>query len=249
MDREQRSRKSQKPNLRKTDSMQAEKHRSSEGKGVSALQQKIGNRAVQRLIAQRSGDGPTRIDDEVSQRIQQARGGGETLPADIQTQMGQGLSTDFSQVRIHTSQESHELNQTLGAKAFTTGKDIFFKQGAYDPHTSSGKELLAHELTHVVQQGSGQVSHSESGMTVNAPGDRFEQQADQAAKTLMQSNNQAASGNNQSSQVQREPEPTMLALQKQEEEEEEIQMQEEQEEEELQMQTEDEEEEVQAKRG
>lgn len=249
MEREQRSRKPQKPNLRKTDSMQAEKHRSTEGKGVSALQQKIGNRAVQRLIAQRSGDGPTRIDEEVTQRIQQARSGGETLPADIQAQMGQGLGADFSQVRIHTSQESHELSQTLGAKAFTTGKDIFFKQGAYDPHTSSGKELLAHELTHVVQQGSGQAPHSENGMTVNAPGDRFEQQADQAAKALMQSNSWAASDNYQSSQVQRELEPTAITLQMQEEEEE-LHMQEEQEEEELNMQIEeDEEEEVQAKRG
>lgn len=239
------SRKSTSPKP-ETDSHPSKHH--AEEKGMSALQHKIGNRAVQRLIAQRSSAAPAQIDDEISQRINQARSGGETLNPDIQNQMGQGLGADFSQVRVHTSQDSHELNQALGAKAFTTGKDIFFKEGAYDPHSTSGKELLAHELTHVVQQGTGQVNHSPGGMTVNAPGDMHEQQADQAAQSLVHGDGQAKSAYSAPGQIQRETELDLAPVQRQEEEEEEVQMQEE-EEEEIQMQTEEEEEEVQAKRG
>ena len=138
----------------------------------------------------------------------------------------------------------------MDAKAFTTGKDIFFKEGAYDPHSTSGKELLAHELTHVVQQGTGQVNHSSGGMTVNAPGDAFEHQADQAARNLVHGNSQANTAIHASGQIQRETELDLPPVQRQEieEEEEEVQMQEE-EEEEIQMQTEEEEEDLQAKRG
>lgn len=252
MEREQLKKKRQKANQTGPGQQDKKPPHSTGETGVNALQQKIGNRAVQRLVAQRSSDNPTRIDDQVSQRINQARSSGEALQTDIQNQMGQGLNADFSQVRVHTSQESHELNQALGAKAFTTGKDIFFKEGAYDPYSSSGKELIAHELTHVVQQGTGQVNHASSGMTVNAPGDAYEQQADQAAKTLVRTNNEAATGKGEAARVQREIEPGLDIVNRQEEnEEEELVQAQEEEEEELQMQAEqdEEEEELQAKRG
>lgn len=247
MEREPLKHKSRKSNSHKSETESQSANHHTEGKGMSALQQIIGNRAVQRLIAQRSSDAPAQLDDDVSLRINQARSSGETLHPEIQNQMGQGLGADFSQVRVHTSQESHELNQELGAKAFTTGKDIFFKEGAYDPHSTSGKELLAHELTHVVQQGTGQVTHSASGMTVNAPGDAFEQQADQEARKLVHGDRQAQAAHSAPGQIQRETQLDLAPVQRQEEEEEELQLQEEQEEEEIQMQTE-EEEEVQAKR-
>ena len=118
MEREQLKRKSRKSNSHKPETESHSGKHHPEEKGVSALQQKIGNRAVQRLIAQRSSDAPAQLDDEVSQRINQARTGGEALHPDIQNQMGQGLGADFSQVRVHTSQESHELNQALGRQSF-----------------------------------------------------------------------------------------------------------------------------------
>ncbi len=251
MDREQRLQKKHKNNPRKSDQQLEETRHHSKKNEINELQQKIGNRAMQRLIAQHNQHEPTRLDEELSQRIQQTRSSGEALPANIQSQMEQGLNADFSQVRVHTSSESHALNQTLGAKAFTTGKDIFFKQGAYDPHTSSGKELLAHELTHVVQQGSGQVNKAGSGLTVNAPGDRFEKEADQTAKTLLQSSNLSGDTMTPAGQIQRETEPTSTLLQRQaednKEEEEEIQMQQDEDEEEKRKKLE--EEEIQTKRG
>lgn len=176
-----------------------------ESSALLGLQQRVGNRAVQRLIAQRSGDGAFHLDDETTQRINGARGGGQALDSGVQQQMGAAMGHDFSGVRVHTSPESHQLNQQLNAKAFTTGQDIFFKQGEYNPGSGSGQELLAHELTHVVQQSSGRVSGS-SGMTVNAPGDTFEQEADAVARQAVTVDNTAAS-ETATSGVQREEAP------------------------------------------
>ena len=84
--------------------------------------------------------------------IQRARGHGQALSPTLQMQMGQAMGADFSGVRVHTDTQSDQLNRSIQAKAFTTGKDIFFREGAYNPSSHSGQELLAHELTHVVQQ-------------------------------------------------------------------------------------------------
>ena len=62
------------------------------------------------------------------------------------------MGADFSQVKVHTDAHADQLSRSIQANAFTTGNDVFFKQGAYDPSSSSGQELLAHELTHVIQQ-------------------------------------------------------------------------------------------------
>jgi hypothetical protein len=63
------------------------------------------------------------------------------------------FGADFSGVRVHTDAQSDSLNKSIQAKAFTTGSDIFFSKGAYDPGSQDGQQLLGHELTHVVQQG------------------------------------------------------------------------------------------------
>ncbi|MBR8841045.1 MAG: DUF4157 domain-containing protein [Stigonema ocellatum SAG 48.90 = DSM 106950] len=72
-------------------------------------------------------------------------------------QMVQAFGTDFSGVKVHTDSRSDHLNKSVQARAFTTGQDIFFRQGEYSPGSHSGQELLAHELTHVVQQNGGAV--------------------------------------------------------------------------------------------
>jgi hypothetical protein len=80
-------------------------------------------------------------------------GGGHALPANTQREMSGRLGADFSQVRVHTGTEAAQMNQELSAQAFTHGRDIYFNSGKFNPETSNGKHLLAHELTHVVQQG------------------------------------------------------------------------------------------------
>ena len=150
---------------------------------LADLQQKVGNRAVQRLI-QRSSTADTAVDDETADRINANRGGGQRLDSGVQSKMSDSIGYDFNDVRVHTSAESDTLNKSLGAKAFTTGSDIFFSDGAYDPGSSSGQELIAHELTHVVQQGTGAAGGTGSGMTVNDPGDQHEQEADSVARSV-----------------------------------------------------------------
>jgi hypothetical protein len=103
---------------------------------------------------QRSAIGGADLPPETEQAVRQASGGGgQSLPAPIQQQMGAALGADFSGTRIHSDPQADTLSRAISARAFTTGQDVFFRQGEYQPHSPAGQELLAHELTHVVQQG------------------------------------------------------------------------------------------------
>lgn len=111
-------------------------------------------------MMQRRADAGGEASADLTSAINSARGGGKPLDAGLQQSMGQAMGTDFSEVRVHTDAQSHRLNQSLQAKAFTTGQDVFFSQGAYQPGSQEGKKLLVHELTHVVQQNGGAVMRS-----------------------------------------------------------------------------------------
>jgi hypothetical protein len=129
------------------------------------------------------------VPPEVEAAINRARGGGQPLEGAVQAQMSEALGHDFSRVRVHTDSEANDLNRQLSAKAFTTGSDIFFERGVYEPGSSSGRELIAHELSHVVQQSSGRVNGDGSGMTVRPAGEAFEQEADRVAEAVTRSMN------------------------------------------------------------
>ena len=88
----------------------------------------------------------------VQQQIESSRGGGQPMPAETRSFMESGMGADFQNVNIHTGGEAVQMNRELGAKAFTVGNDIYFNSGQYSPETGEGKKLLAHELTHTVQQ-------------------------------------------------------------------------------------------------
>ncbi|MEX0269737.1 DUF4157 domain-containing protein [Leptolyngbyaceae cyanobacterium UHCC 1019] len=100
--------------------------------------------------------------------IEQARGKGAPLDLDTRQSMEQSLQSDFGNVRIHANPQADQLNRSIQSRAFTTGQDIFFRQGAYAPNSPQGKQLLGHELTHVVQQSSGKVAAPQgSEATIN----------------------------------------------------------------------------------
>jgi hypothetical protein len=203
---------------------QVEEHPRDISSALAGLQRKVGNRAVQRLLAQRSGgtDGAFDLDDETAARINRQRSDGQPLDGSMQARMSAATGGDFSDVKVHTSTESAELSQQVGALAFTTGKDIFFNQGAYNPQSSHGQELLAHELTHVVQQSAGGAGAG-SSMTVNAPGDQYEQEADAVAKAVTSAPSQAAdAGKTEAPSKFEEDELQMKALSPEEEDEEEL---------------------------
>ena len=92
------------------------------------------------------------VSDSLSNKISSSLGAGNNMDSNTQSFMSSRFGNDFSSVKIHTDGEAIQMNRELNAKAFTTGNDIYFNEGEYQPHTSNGKQLLAHELTHTVQQ-------------------------------------------------------------------------------------------------
>jgi hypothetical protein len=147
------------------------------------LQREYGNRFVRRVVGLSwKGQGEGDVTPEVEAAIQRERGGGQALDSAARAQMEPAFDADFSGVRVHTGGQADTLNRDLSARAFTTGQDIFFKQGEYSPGNAGGRELLAHELTHVVQQDGDRVRRK---LTVGAAGDRYEQEADQVALSVM----------------------------------------------------------------
>jgi len=85
-------------------------------------------------------------------RLAGERGGGSPLDEEVKGFMEPRFGNDFSSVRIHTGSNAVQMNQELQAQAFTHGSDVYFNEGKYNPGSNEGKQLLAHELTHVVQQ-------------------------------------------------------------------------------------------------
>ncbi len=113
--------------------------------------QQWGVNVIQRRAAT---DHAAAVSPEVESRIQSI-GSGQPLPGATRAFFEPRFGYDFSGVRVHTGASADDLNRTLNARAFTRGQGIFFRQGEYNPDSHSGRELLAHELTHVLQQGGG----------------------------------------------------------------------------------------------
>lgn len=91
-----------------------------------------------------------------------ARSGGQSLPAPLLAKMEAAFSADFSKVRIHIGPQA----QRIGALAFTTGNDLYFAPGQYQPDNIKGQQLIGHELAHVIQQRQGRVRGSATGITI-----------------------------------------------------------------------------------
>ena len=113
-----------------------------------------------------SGSEGVAVDAATEDGINASRGGGQPMPEALRSQMESGFGADFSGVRLHTDSRAADLSQGIQAKAFTYGNDIYFNRGQYSPDTSTGQHLIAHELTHVVQQ-SGKVGREEESDTQN----------------------------------------------------------------------------------
>lgn len=99
---------------------------------------------------------------DIEDHINKGRGNGKSLDGKVKSQMENGFGTSFEGVKIHTDQASASISDRLGAQAFTTGPDIYFNSGKYNPETTSGQKLLAHELTHTIQQGTNSTFNAQS---------------------------------------------------------------------------------------
>jgi hypothetical protein len=160
------------------------------GAALLQLQRDQGNRYVQEVVRQANQDEAVvgaaggDLDADLRRDFAAARHGGRRLDGTVGARLGQALGSDFSAVKVHTDARADALTRSLRASAFTAGGEIFFRKGAYAPHTSSGRELLAHELTHVAQQGGSAGSGASAGVTVGPADDRHEREADQVAGDL-----------------------------------------------------------------
>jgi len=113
--------------------------------------------AIQRLGMSAEGG---EVSSDLESEINRARGGGQALAPELQAKMGEAMGADFSGVRVHRSEQADKLTRAVGARAFTTGQDLFFKQGEYQPGSRGGQELIAHELTHTIQQSKENIKRS-----------------------------------------------------------------------------------------
>ena len=148
---------------------------------VERLASNIGNRNFRQVVA-RMADGEGILHDgtvhpDVQAAIAATTGQGSRLDRQALSSLSK-THGDLSDARIHTGSEANQLARSVNAVAFTVGSDIYFRDGAYQPHTSSGKELLAHEAAHVVQQRGAPAS---GPLQVSNPGDALEREADRIA--------------------------------------------------------------------
>ncbi len=116
--------------------------------------EKLQRKPLASFIQRKESSAGTVASDSVSNQINASKGNGNSMDGNTQSFMQSRFGTDFSDVKIHTGSESVQLNRELNAKAFTAGNDIYFNEGQYSPGSGEGKYLLAHELTHTLQQNS-----------------------------------------------------------------------------------------------
>jgi hypothetical protein len=145
--------------------------------GLLGLQRTIGNAETTALLEEDRSP----VHDVINS------GGGAPLPTDTRADMEARFGHDFGDVRVHTDAAAHESAKSVNAQAYTVGPSIVFQRDHYDPASESGRHMLAHELTHVVQQRTGPVDGTDTGngVKVSDPSDHFEREAVANADRLM----------------------------------------------------------------
>jgi Domain of unknown function (DUF4157) len=146
------------------------------GAGLLGLQRAAGNGGVTSMLEEERSP----VHDVISS-------GGRPLEPDVREDMESRLGHDFGDVRVHDDGAAHESAKAVNAHAYTVGSNVVFQRDKYDPSSSDGKTMLAHELTHVVQQRSGPVDGTSApgGIKVSDPSDRFEREAAANAERVM----------------------------------------------------------------
>src|SRR5438309_405335 len=156
-------------------------HESLHPAGILHLQRAAGNASVAGLL----GDNETGERSPVLDVV--GSGGGQPLEEGVRGGMEARFGHDFGDVRVHTDTRASESAKAVQAHAYTVGSDIVFQSDRYSPNSSEGQRMLAHELTHVVQQRSGPVDGTPAGggVRISDPSDRFEREAEATADRVM----------------------------------------------------------------
>jgi hypothetical protein len=152
----------------------------------AGLASSVGNQGFGQLLSRmQDGEGilPSGVaHPAIESAIAAARGGGSPLDGSLAASFGNALGHSVADVRVHTDSTAAALTRAVSARAFATGTDIFFAPGEYNPGTSAGRELIAHEVAHTDQQRGAPLS---GPLVVSNPGDALEVQADGVARELV----------------------------------------------------------------
>jgi outer membrane protein OmpA-like peptidoglycan-associated protein len=162
-----------------------------------------------REVAQPSNPDSATLGSANPQQLSEAlsnSGSGTSLDGGAREFLEPKFGHSFENVKIHADGRADELSKSVNARAFTTGQDVYFREGEYKPNSPEGRHLLAHELTHTIQQSRGTVSGTSigGGVAISEPGDSFEQEASSAADTVARGG-QVAVGGSTGMAVQRMP--------------------------------------------
>ena len=154
---------------------------------ILQAQKTVGNQTVQRSLSgvaamdQEITDQEGYLEPNISDTIQQSRGGGSSLPSLLKEEGKQKFGREFDDVRVHTDKKADQISKQINAKAFTIGKDIFFREGQFEPQTRSGRETLLHEMTHVAQQDG--AASTGSRLKLGAPDTAHEKEAEKSSRS------------------------------------------------------------------
>jgi hypothetical protein len=152
-----------------------------------ALDAGAGNANVAAFLGEERSQGEEAAPEPSPVKDVVGNGGGTPLDPPTRDFMESRLGHDFGDVRVHTDERASESARAVNAHAYTVGKNVVFQRGRYEPETDAGRRMLAHELTHVVQQRSGPVDGTPAagGIKVSDPSDRFEREAERTADQVM----------------------------------------------------------------
>jgi hypothetical protein len=148
------------------------------------VQRLAGNAGVNRLLQRSEDDLPGQrspVLDVVG------KGGGQPLPGALRNEMEGRLGADFSDVKVHNDGKASESARAVQANAYTVGNEVVVRNDRWSPETQTGKETIAHELTHVMQQRQGPVAGTSTGdgISLSDPGDPYERAAEHNAVSAM----------------------------------------------------------------
>ncbi len=132
--------------------MERDKEKPFQKKSAGPEKEKEEDKSTAKVQKKQAESSSATVSPQLSTRVENSSGKGSALPKKALNEMNNSFGRDFSEVRIHHDGESASMNKELEAHAFTHGRDIYFNQGKFNPENAEGKFLLAHELTHVLQQ-------------------------------------------------------------------------------------------------
>ncbi|MFT5821032.1 MAG: hypothetical protein ACI8ZM_002281 [Crocinitomix sp.] len=126
-------------------------------KSAPAVQRKSSETDDETVMRKEKSSRQSQVSANFQSTINATKGGGSKIERRAQDELSSKFGEDFSAVKIHNNSRAHQLASEINAKAFTVGQEIYFNNGEYQPNSKAGKKLLAHELTHTVQQKSNTV--------------------------------------------------------------------------------------------